>query len=135
LFKEKQFENSHVIADWKARVRYSWSGVALHRLDAVQKEINFGDSLRLEVAVKLNGLQPSDVVVEMLMGFQTKREELQSTRHYNFEDTGETTAEGENVLASVVQPEQCGKLEYHIRVYPYHDMLTHPFELGMMRWL
>ena len=34
-----------------------------------------------------------------------------------------------------MQPEQCGKLEYRIRVYPYHEMLTHPFELGMMRWL
>jgi glycogen phosphorylase len=29
----------------------------------------------------------------------------------------------------------CGKLEYRIRVYPYHSLLTHPFEMGMMRWL
>ncbi|MCR4304087.1 MAG: alpha-glucan family phosphorylase [Gallionella sp.] len=135
LFKEKQFESSHIIADWKARVRHSWPGVALRRMDAVQNEINFGESLRLEVAVRLNGLQPGDMVVEMLMGFQTKREELQSTRHYHFEDTGETTAAGESVFAIVVQPERCGKLEYHIRAYPYHDMLTHTFELGMMRWL
>jgi starch phosphorylase len=29
----------------------------------------------------------------------------------------------------------CGKLEYRIRVYPWHELLTHPFEMGMMRWL
>jgi len=135
LYKENQYQNSHIIADWKARVRHSWPGVALHRLDVEQKEISYGDSLRFEVAVKLNGLQPGDVVVEMLMGFQTKREDMQSSRHYRFEATGTKTATGESVFAVEVQPEQCGRLEYHIRVYPYHEMLTHPFELGMMRWL
>ena len=32
-------------------------------------------------------------------------------------------------------PEICGKLEYRIRVYPWHENLTHPFEMGMVRWL
>jgi hypothetical protein len=26
-------------------------------------------------------------------------------------------------------------LKYHVRTYPYHEMLTHPFEMGMTRWL
>jgi len=91
--------------------------------------------LRFEVGVKLNGLNPNDVVVEMLLGLFTKREKLKSSRHYRFEATGTMTKAGENVFALEVQPEQCGKLEYHVRTYPYHEMLTHPFEMGMMRWL
>ena len=34
-----------------------------------------------------------------------------------------------------ITPEMCGKLEYRIRIYPWHELLTHPFEMGMMRWL
>lgn len=134
-YKEKQCAKSRLIAAWKARVRDAWSGVVLRRLESQQNEINYGDSLSFEVAINLNGLQPEDVNVEMLLGFETKHNEQQSARHYRFEVTGTKTDAGETVFAITVQPEKCGRLEYHIRVYPYHELLTHPFELGMMRWL
>jgi starch phosphorylase len=28
----------------------------------------------------------------------------------------------------------CGRLDYGIRAFPYHEQLTHPFELGLMLW-
>ena len=69
------------------------------------------------------------------MALFAKREKLSEQMHYRFSATGAMTAEGENIFALEVKPEQCGKLEYFIRAYPYHKMLTHPFEMGMMRWL
>ena len=135
LYKQNQFEIAHTIAEWKARVRRAWSTVTLRRMDNERKEITYGEGLHFEVAVNLDGLQPNDIVVEMLLGFQTKRTNLQHARRYYFEATGTTTAAGEQVFALDVRPEQCGKLEYRIRAYPYHEMMTHSFELGMMRWL
>ena len=135
LYKQSQHENARHVADWKARIRKAWTGVELYRLDTERAEIIFGESLRFEVGVRLNGLNPEDMVVELLIGLSAKHEKLQSLRHYRFEATGTMTESGENVFALKVEPEQCGKLEYHIRAYPYHEMLTHPFEMGMMRWL
>jgi starch phosphorylase len=137
LYKQSQYENSHIIALWKARVRQAWTGVALRRIDSETEgtEINYGEKLRLEVAVRLNGLGPTDMVVEMLLGLFTRGEKLQEFRRYRFEATGTMTEAGENVFALEMQPEQCGKLKYHVRTYPYHEMLTHPFEMGMTRWL
>ena len=34
-----------------------------------------------------------------------------------------------------LKPELCGRLDYRIRVYPRHELLTHPFELGLMLWV
>lgn len=107
----------------------------MRRLDGVQKEIHYGDGLRYEVAVRLNGLDPGDVVVEMLLGLFAKRGRLYEPTRYSFAATGAMTAEGENVFVLEIKPELCGKLEYFIRAYPHHKMLTHPFEMGMMRWL
>ncbi len=135
LYRQKKCENSSSIAAWKARVRYSWHGVTLRRLDAGQQEIIYGGNLHFEVAVRLNGLDPGDVVVEMLLGLFAKREKFFEPIRYSFEATGTMTGAGENIFALEVKPELCGKLEYHIRAYPYHKMLTHPFEMGMMRWL
>jgi starch phosphorylase len=135
LYRQEKCKNSIIVAAWKGRVIKAWPGVSLRRLDVEQGAINFGDSLRFEVAVRLQGLDPKDVVVEMLIGLFTKREKLKDTSHYSFEATGTMTESGENIFALEVQPEQCGKLEYRIRAYPNHEMLTHPFEMGMMRWL
>jgi starch phosphorylase len=134
LYRHNKCENSNIIAVWKKRVRHAWPGVTLRRLDEAQSEVRFGDGLRYEVAVKLNGLNPDDIVVEMLLGLFVKREKSEPS-HYSFTATGAMTEAGENIFALEVKPEQCGKLEYFIRVYPYHKMLTHPFEMGMMRWL
>ena len=135
LYQQSRHENARRVAEWKARIRKAWSGVELYRLDTERMEIVFGENLRFEIAVRLNGLKPEDVVVELLIGLLTKHEKLQSLRHYRFETTGTTNEAGDNVFALQVEPEQCGKLEYHIRAYPFHEMLTHPFEMGMMRWL
>ncbi len=135
LYREDQCRNSYVVAGWKSRIREAWHHVALRRLDTGRMEINYGESLHFEVAVKLDGLQPGDVVVELLLGLFTKREKLRHTQRYRFEATGRMTETGETVFALEIQPEKCGKLEYRIRAYPYHEMLTHPFEMGMMRWL
>jgi starch phosphorylase len=135
LYRQGNYENAHLMATWKARIRHSWAGVSLRRMDIERGVINFGDSLRFEVAVRLNGLDPKDVVVEMLIGLFYKREKLRNTNRYNFEATGTITDSGEYIFALEMQPEHCGKLEYRIRVYPNHELLTHPFEMGMMRWL
>jgi starch phosphorylase len=42
---------------------------------------------------------------------------------------------GEAVFSSELKPEQSGKSEYQVRLYPQHPRLTHPFEMGLMLWL
>jgi len=135
LYKQNQYENSHIIAGWKARIRHAWPGVELRRIDAGQEEIKFGESLHFEIGIKLNGLNPSDINVEMLLGFSSIGMLLRKPHRYRLVATSRITDSGEDIFAADVKPVHCGKLEYHIRAYPFHEMLTHPFELGMMRWL
>jgi len=134
-YSKEAHQNSRVLAVWKARVRSAWEGTSLQLTKPIEMKIFYGISLRFEVAVNLNGLQPDDVVVEMLMGFNAKSDPLGSARHYPFAPAGHRNQAGEELFFVELQPEQCGNLEYRFRLYPYHDLLTNPFELGMMRWL
>ena len=43
------------------------------------------------------------------------------------------TTEHRYVLA--LKPELCGRLDYRLRLYPRHELLTHRFELGLMLWI
>ena len=129
------FEGARQIAAWKNTVRKAWPGVAIRLMKAPRHSILFREGVRLEVGAKLNGLQPGDVVVEMLVAHQGNKEKLKESVRYKFQAQGATNEAGEHIFTLELMPELCGKLEYRIRVYPCHEMLTHPLEMGCMRWL
>jgi starch phosphorylase len=134
-FLESDFEPARRVAEWKRKVRAQWSGVTIRRLDTGSRAIRFGESVRCEVGVQLNGLSPEDVRVEMLMGRQRKRDKLTGYKRHAFEFIGVTNDQGEHVFALQITPDMCGKLEYQVRAFPHHERLTHPLETGLMAWL
>ncbi|MBA4141694.1 MAG: alpha-glucan family phosphorylase [Nitrosospira sp.] len=133
-YADNDFNAAKKIAAWKAYVRQAWSGVTIRRTDTPCKRISFGNALHFTVAVRLNGLQPDDVVVELLIFRQLKASTLCEFKHFPFEFTGVQESD-EHMFALDLTPDLCGKLDYYIRIYPYQTLLTDPFEMGMMRWL
>ena len=133
-YAEEGFAAARTVAEWKARVRAAWPKVGIRRLDTPQKRIVLGASLRIEVALDLDGLSPSDVVVELLLARDGPGYRAGRVRHELAPD-GTRTERGEHRFALDLEPELCGRLDYRIRAYPCHELLTHPFELGLMLWI
>ena len=128
-----ELEGAKVIAQWKTRARAAWPGVTARRLDAAPPRIQFGEAVPIEVAVRLNGLSPDDVAVELLLSRGIRdRDDIQRTE---FSPAGVIEQTGERRFTLDFKPEFCGKLDYRIRLYPRHALLTHPFELGLMLWV
>ena len=113
------------LAQWKAHVRRAWGGVSIRLVGEPARSLIFGESARLEAAVVLNGLAPADVRVECLFG---------DDQAYQFSDAGPMKA-GEQRFTLDLHPESCGLVAMRIRMYPYHELLAHPLELGLMVWL
>jgi starch phosphorylase len=133
-YSGENFAGSKAVAAWKARVRVAWPGVSARRLDVPPRRIQFGASLPIEVAVKLNGLAPGDVAVELLLSRGLKEISIEEHRH-QLAAAGAMPDAAEHRYALELKPELCGKLDYRIRIYPRHALLTHPFELGLMVWI
>ena len=34
-----------------------------------------------------------------------------------------------------VEPQECGQFATEVRIYPWHELLSHDHELGLMKWL
>ena len=85
------------------------------------------------MAASLNGLAPEDVRVEVLMGRASKQGQDRDLQAVPMIPDG---WDGQDSLFTLeLTPDMCGKLLYRVRVYPYHELLTHPFETGLMVWL
>jgi glycogen phosphorylase len=95
--------------------------------------VQFGDSLPVEVAVRLNGLSPADVRVELLLS-RTLRGSPVVEHSHELAAAGEPH-HGEQRYKASLKPGLSGKLDYRIRVYPRHDLLIHPFETGLCCWV
>lgn len=134
-FSESGFDGARTLAGWKDTIRRSWAQVRMRRLDAPPRRISFGERVRFEVAVHLDALRPDDVVLELTLSRHTQLHNQRQPSDFRFEFDGTRTERGEHRYVLEVTPDMCGKLEYRIRLYPHHVLLTHPLEMGMMLWL
>jgi starch phosphorylase len=122
------------VARWKERVHTAWPQVSIQRAGTPVHRIAFGDRIRIEAAVHLNGLSTDDVVVEVVLE-RVYGEANDSVRRVALVPEAERQPDGTMRYAVDLAPDLCGRLDYRIRVYPTHPLLTHPFELGLMIWV
>jgi starch phosphorylase len=134
------------LADWKRRVREAWPQVQLCAVLDAQGGNSTGNPLRMRVAVQLGGLSPEDLRVEFvarrkLPASNVEPPVLCSFGHASvdgqwraqFRFTGETTWDGACVYELESVPPGTGQFQADVRVYPWHGLLSHPFEMGLMR--
>ena len=133
-FSQDNFAGARELAAWKIRVRGAWNEVKIRRFDALARRIAFGDSVRFEIGINLAGLSPEDVTVEVLIGRPARKSQPKNAKRFVMEYSGRVSG-NEFIYELELTPEMCGKIEYKFRVYPSHELLTHPFEMGMMVWL
>jgi starch phosphorylase len=142
---------AHALAQWKQRVRQAWDGVRLQGMDDLPPRLAFGEGVKLRVSAALNGLQPQDVSMELILKRELPASSGESPPYSSFREadtmpadaaapahfqfTGETDAAGAHVFAIDCAPPWCGRLSCQVRIVPAHPLLTHPYEMGMMKWL
>jgi len=145
---EREFAATRVLADWKQRVRLAWSKVDLRLVTDMPGELPRGGRLVMKVAAALAGLSPSDVRVEFLARRRLPMTSfepppLSSYRGTTYEGlwtqalvpTGEPAPDGAAIFALDALPPICGQFATEVRIYPCHELLAHPYELGLMKWL
>ncbi|MFA7279426.1 MAG: alpha-glucan family phosphorylase [Sterolibacterium sp.] len=129
----ENFAGAQHVAAWKARIRNAWPGVRLRRVELPLARVRYGEALCFEVAVQLNGLEPKDLIVELVISRPGENNPAKCKRYALRHE--QVLERGEHLFVRELSLEQCGKMDYRIRAFPHHDLLTHPFEMGMMEWL
>ena len=144
----QDFAAARTLAEWKQRVRQVWAKVGLRLLSESPGELPRTQSLRIRVAAALSGLAPGDVHVEFVArrrlpaaNFETPRlSSYRSERHEGLwsaalRPSGEFEPDGSAVFVLDISPPNCGQFATEVRIYPFHALMAHPYELGLMKWL
>jgi glycogen phosphorylase len=146
------FAGAQTLATWKDKVRRGWGRVAVRALDTVPQRIDFGARLRARVAAFLDGLDPADVRVELVLRRELPDGSGQPPRYTSFGTgdapesipgvvcepfafTGERDSDGSHVFGIDSAAPWCGKISAQVRIVPHHALLSHPYEMGLMKWM
>ncbi len=121
------------LAAWKRKIRDHWDKVSAERLDEARPWLQYGEALPVRVRAFLNGLAPTDVVVECVIGHTDARGRFVPEAVYPLQHTDQ---DGKSHIFSLdLQPDECGLKTYRLRLYPHHRLLAHPFEMGCLIWI
>jgi starch phosphorylase len=123
------------VAQWKRKVRELWAGVTMRLTNEVATEIKYDETLFLRVSVGLNRLSQDDIVVECLLGTEDDEGDFTINNRYYLDPEKHQTGDGEVSFSMALQPEECGLQIFKVRMYPFHPLLSHSFEMGCMIWL
>ena len=143
------------LARWKERVKAAWPGVGLRLASEPVHAVEHSSNIEIDVDVALNGLAPADVRLECVVHRDLCSEVTVPIRQFAgrgpsepglrtvgnehlfvqpFEPVGKPAA-GLQRYRLAFRPPWCGALHYGIRAVPWHVELSHPHELGLMRWI
>jgi glycogen phosphorylase len=120
------------LAAWRARVRAAWPAVKMRMVEGPADRISQGDALRIGVELELCGLSPADVVVECLL----VPRDGEGDRQVLSRPLAPGAQENERAIyRRDIVDVLAGLVDYRIRAYPFHPLLAHPFDMGLMKWL
>ena len=126
-------ELARELAHWKQRVRDAWPGVAMQLMIQPPAHLYHDDNLMIKVRADLNGLQAEDVKLECLLGRSAQEGEFKVLQVAQLPAIGQDGKYTEFEID--LAPEIAGLQYYKLRMYPFNDSMSHPFELGCMIWI
>ncbi len=130
------------LAVWKDRIVQAWPGVSVAHVESggVASVPKVGDALHLRAHVHLNGLDLSDVTVEVVYGKSLGNDELSEVSRMALspasdpdqEAAGGSAPGAATLFTGTVQLDRGGAFGYTVRVVPRNDLLITPAEMGLV---
>ncbi len=130
---EPDHDGAKELAEYKARVRRSWPGVRVEHVDSsgVSDTPQVGDRFHVSADVRLDGLVPEDVAVQVVHGRASESDDLSEVRTAPL-NLAESYEAGRYRFEGDVRLSRTGPFGYTVRVLPRHEALASAGELGLV---
>ena len=122
------------LAAWRQRLTAGWARVQARRVDEHVARVAADHVMKIVVALRLGTLDIRDVRVECIFGRQSAESGFVIHHSAVLRPLG-LNADGEAVYSLETRPPLSGLQHYKLRVYPFHPLMRHPLESGLMMWI
>ncbi|MBN1598622.1 MAG: alpha-glucan family phosphorylase [Bacteroidales bacterium] len=130
--KENDFRLATQIATWKKKMTRAWENIEVLEVNLFEKStdmIDTGTEYEGEVALNLNGINPENVGVELVITENMR--DLVQLQRFNLLSYNNQKA----VYVTTLQNDRPGTFSYGIRVFPIYEELPHRQDFGLLKWI
>jgi starch phosphorylase len=128
------YERARALATWKGVIQSQWAGVRVESATAVRRdERRVGEGFEVRAEVRLGGIEPKDVVVEIYVGALDVQQHIHegkpvAMRLDSARDGGLCRFVGS------IPCERTGMFGWTVRVRPNHPDVNNLLSLGLLTW-
>ncbi len=128
------FAEAKALAAFVARVTEAWPRVVIAGVDAsgIPSQAQAGDALEISAAVRLDGLSPDDVAVELAYGRTDEDDALARDHSVQRLEPAGPAVDGITTFTGTLPLTVTGTFGYTVRVVPTHPQLVSAVELGLV---
>jgi starch phosphorylase len=134
-------------SQWKADIREAWSQCAVkdvimevndgngnEQLNPRQPQLKIGSKLCARTLVRLGGIKPGDVSVELYHGQVDSWGNVKEGSSVRMDYDKPSDQQGEHWFTGSMTCKTTGQHGVAVRVLPKHADLVNPYELGLILW-
>lgn len=130
------FAEARELAAFVTRVKEAWPRISVAGVDSsgIPSQAQAGDRLEVSAAVRLDGLSPDDVAVELAYGRTNEDDALAGDHSVHRLSPGGPAVDGVTTFTGTLPLTVTGTFGYTVRVVPSHPQLVSPVELGLVTY-
>ena len=121
------------LAAYLEKVRTNWDDLDVDELASPTASIlKIGEKISVTAKVRLAGMAPQEVGVELYYGSLSSQGEIEEPRRLTMSHCG---ADNDRALyCAELVCDRTGRQGYTVRILPSHPALVHPFLPGLVKW-
>lgn len=130
------FAEAKALAAFIGRVKDAWGRISIASVDSsgIPQQAQAGDTLEVRADVRLDGLSPEDVAVELVYGRTDEDDALAAEHSVHRLDPAGPAHDGIVTFTGALPLTVTGTFGYAVRVVPRHEQLVSPVELGLVTY-
>jgi starch phosphorylase len=127
------FEGARQLTSWADKMRANWSQLQiLEKRADTGRVIQVGQTLQVEVRMRLGVLSPKDLAVDIYYGPVDSKADLLDRETIPLRDF--TQEQKGTVFRGEIPCQEVGRFGFRVRVLPFHPFLVNPYSLGLILW-
>ncbi|MFW5684644.1 MAG: alpha-glucan family phosphorylase, partial [Spirochaetota bacterium] len=133
--RASKFAGARELAGYMERLRSAWQDIAVVEAPSVpDRPLNVGETIELTASIRLGGLSPDDVTVEVYHGSMKSTGEIGSPTTTQMEAAQGAVKDGVYRFTGEITLASAGRQGLAVRILPRHEELVQPLVPGLVRW-
>lgn len=135
ILGENRQTRARTLSEWKKRVRSVWNQVRIQDVTEARSErLSLGEELLVTASIRLGGLDPEEVMVDLCHGRITAQSDKMINRRITSMTCAERLSDEIFRFEGRIPCDETGIYGYTIRVLPFHPFLFNPLSMNLVVW-